>query len=180
MDNQQRNGTDTMSRRKLLAAFGMAGAAVVTGGALLHPTKGLSSSVAASVYGPDCCDELAQAIGNLEQFRPHDPDVISKLKNETVERAVNLKWFGAKGDGVTDDTAAWESAVAAVPPGGSLYVPPADQAYYSANGFQCDRDDITIFGAGPRSHLTTAAQKITLHLGIRRERCVGATYGFTL
>lgn len=36
---------------------------------------------------------------------------------------INLRWFGAKGNGTTDDTAAINAWLAAIPPGGRGYVP---------------------------------------------------------
>lgn len=154
-----------VSRRKLLASLGLTGAVVASAGLLASPRLPFANAsflgVTGQVYDPSC----QQLIGDMQLFRPEDEDLIHKMKNESVERAVNLKWFGAKGDGVTDDTAAWNAAMEAVPPGGSLYVPPSEEAYYSASGFVCNRDDITIFGSGSGSRLKAGAQKNTLLLG---------------
>jgi len=37
---------------------------------------------------------------------------------------INVRAFGAKGDGITDDTAAFRKAIANVPPGSTIFVPP--------------------------------------------------------
>lgn len=52
--------------------------------------------------------------------------VAAYVRAETVQRHYNLKWFGAKGDGTTDDTAAITKAYAKITAngGGTLYVPP--------------------------------------------------------
>src|SRR5262249_319357 len=42
---------------------------------------------------------------------------------QTFGGLIDLRAFGAKGDGVTDDTAAVKAAIAAVPRGGALFVP---------------------------------------------------------
>lgn len=162
-DNNNGEKNQLFSRRKLLASIGMASLAGVSGAALLS-AKGYSSTVADSTYGKPF-QGIYELIGDPEMFRPGDPDVIRKMKQESTERAVNLKWFGAKGDGVTDDTEAWNAAIRAVPSGGALFVPPSEGAYFSPNGFVCNRDDITIFGTGQGSRLLAGPQKNTLFLG---------------
>lgn len=50
---------------------------------------------------------------------------LTKATYSMIENApVNVQDFGAVGDGVTDDTAAFLAAVAATPDGGVLYLPP--------------------------------------------------------
>lgn len=60
-------------------------------------------------------------INNFKQ--PIGVTFIDKLNNELLQRSVNVKWFGATGDGVTDDTAAIQAAIDSLPNGGTVYVP---------------------------------------------------------
>ena len=48
-------------------------------------------------------NRLARDFGNMDDFRPDKVSMIDKMMDEFGERALNVKWFGAKGDGVTDD-----------------------------------------------------------------------------
>lgn len=48
--------------------------------------------------------------------------------------AINVKWFGAKGDATTDDYASIVAAVTATPVGGQIYFPPAATGYAVSAG----------------------------------------------
>ncbi len=55
---------------------------------------------------------LSAQIGKNSNFRSWDKSLIDKMANESAERGINVKWFGAIGDGVTDDTQAFIDAIA--------------------------------------------------------------------
>lgn len=52
-----------------------------------------------------------------------DPTVYSGIIQDMGGAVYNLYAYGAQGDGVTDDTDAVDAAIAAVPDGGTLYIP---------------------------------------------------------
>lgn len=69
-----------------------------------------STSAAATNYGTVFKDGNESATGRW-------------LRVARIDGPINLKWFGVKGDGVTDDTARIVSAMGQVGAGGVLYVP---------------------------------------------------------
>nr|DAX04391.1 MAG TPA: tail fiber protein [Bacteriophage sp.] len=61
-----------------------------------------------------------------------------------IEGAVNVKQFGAKGDGTTDDTAAIQNAINAIPKtGGILYFPPGKYIQGDGTGLDYQPGDTT-------------------------------------
>ena len=71
---------------------------------------------------------------------------MSPLRVRELEPIVNVKWFGAKGDGVTNDTAAIQAALtAAVSGSGVVFLP---RGTYATNADLIPGHNITIRGAG--------------------------------
>ena len=75
---------------------------------------------------------LLSRLGIFSSFRDWDFSILEKVKNEFEERGVNVKWFGAKGDGVTDDTLSIQSAINT---GLSVFLPPGKYNVKELNGF---------------------------------------------
>lgn len=88
---------------------------------------------AASAY-PDLPTRLDKQIGKNTDFRSFESDksFMTRVYNESAERGVNVKWFGAKGDGVTDDTLSIQSAINT---GLSVFLPPGKYNVKELNGF---------------------------------------------
>jgi hypothetical protein len=53
-------------------------------------------------------------VGNIANFKASGSSVIDKILNEFTDRGVNVRWFGAKGDGINDDTQAFKDAISFV------------------------------------------------------------------
>ena len=75
---------------------------------------------------------LLSRLGIFSSFRDWDYSILEKVKNEFEERGVNVKWFGAKGDGVTDDTLSIQSAIDT---GFSVFLPPGKYNVKELKGF---------------------------------------------
>lgn len=83
---------------------------------------------------------------------------LTKAYNRMIEGAVvNVKDFGAIGDGVTDDSSAIVSALAAVASGGTVYFPAG--TYYISSNININQSNLTIEGNGIAkiTHDTTAS-----------------------
>jgi parallel beta-helix repeat protein len=176
MSNDHKTSERTISRRKLLAALGMTGAAAAIYGTSVGKGVAAGSSVLKGTYGSgessggdftvmsttDYCvgmtiaelraltsprTDIMYYVTNPDQEGPfvYDPtDATTPDNTGTVlvstsgarfkriredESFVNVKWFGAKGDGVTDDTAAIRQAVGNG--GVTVYIP---EGTYMING----------------------------------------------
>lgn len=75
---------------------------------------------------------LLSRLGIFSSFRNWDYSILEKVKNEFTERGVNVKWFGAKGDGVTDDTLSIQKAIDT---GFSVFLPPGKYNVKELKGF---------------------------------------------
>lgn len=72
---------------------------------------------------------------------------LTKVSYSMIEGApINVLDFGAVGDGTTDDFLAFQSAVAALPNGGTIYIPPGTYVTNSFFEFICD--NISFVGSG--------------------------------
>jgi hypothetical protein len=88
-------------------------------------------------------------------------DAIQKPDGTIFELQVNAKVFGAKGDGVTDDTAAIQAAIDSLTAGGEVYFPPG--TYNISAALNLSTQSVVLRGASRFACLirqTTASAKI--------------------
>lgn len=225
MNEEHPNRSDSISRRKLLASMGAAGASFAVGG-LLH-ARALDpepqGNVSDSVYGsgfknnggnangirsvaeqvveekvPPMIQDLAPPLmaalldesclqtitiadmrlmaaaptadlyvvtdeGKEGIFRYDPLDTTTPDNTGTVivtaygarfkriheGRGVNVKWFGAAGDGLTDDTAAIQAAMDGMPEGGIVFFP--DGTYRTTSKLIVKHRNVMLSGTGKRS-----------------------------
>ncbi|MGX6395179.1 glycosyl hydrolase family 28-related protein [Lactiplantibacillus pentosus] len=88
--------------------------------------------------------QMDELLGSLTDFKPTGSNLIDKLNNEFNDRGVNVKWFGAVGDGKTDNVDAINAAIkAAQDNGGKVYFP---SGIYLTSGINIVLKNITIAG----------------------------------
>jgi len=75
---------------------------------------------------------------------------------------INVIDFGARGDGLHDDTAAILQALAVVKPGGTLFFPPTGQHYLISQTIALNRSDVRVLGRGATLKLQPATGRIHL------------------
>jgi hypothetical protein len=66
---------------------------------------------------------------------------------------VNVRHYGAKGDGATDDSRAIQSALDAADPGGTVYFPATAKSYYTSTCLR-PKSHTTLLGDGPKSEIS--------------------------
>lgn len=90
--------------------------------------------------------QMDELLGSLTSLKPIGSNLIDKLNNEFSSRAVNVQWFGAKGDGSHDDLAAINQAIAATNPGTKIVFPAGN---YKISGNVMIDKKVTLLGTKP-------------------------------
>ncbi|KAF1295190.1 hypothetical protein BAU15_05410 [Enterococcus sp. JM4C] len=106
--------------------------------------------------------ELLSRLGLFNRFRAWDFSVIEKMENEFAEREFNVKWFGAKGGLVEDDTDAIQAAIdKAAENGGGIVLLPLE-SYRITHALRM-KDNVVLKGQGSQMWETNAQRtKIVL------------------
>lgn len=90
--------------------------------------------------------QMDELLGSLTSFKPTGSNLIDKLNNEFNSRAVNVQWYGAKGDGSHDDLAAINQAISAANPGTKIVFPAGN---YKISGNVMIDKKVTLLGTKP-------------------------------
>ncbi|WP_025811531.1 glycosyl hydrolase family 28-related protein [Komagataeibacter kakiaceti] len=104
-----------------------------------------------------CQNAAACVLSTLIQYSPSWAQATERTLLLRLEDTVSVKDFGAKGDGVTNDDAAIQNALAAIcarspNPGGELFFPAGDYVVSAATGHSIPCPGVTIRGTGGGAH----------------------------
>jgi Pectate lyase superfamily protein len=96
--------------------------------------------------------------------------ILGQRLKRTIQGFINVKWFGARGDSVTDETDAFNEALSATHlQKQNLYIPAGIYSCNKIDKNQCilsfdagTLDNITIYGDGPNSKITTSSNSSSL------------------
>lgn len=213
LDQDQPGETDVkVSRRKLLTAFGMAGAAIAAGSMLQVSSTVFGKeggSVTESVYGDlngkgkvpilKAADlVVSTTIAEIRANTSPDPEFLyfvrdegkeghfrvdladttsadntgtivvaasgTRFKRLMVDDTIDVRWFGAKGDGTTDDTEAIRGTIAYVsssfPGGGVVYFP--NGKYRITDGFTLTGQKVSLLGTKAELFLDNTSDTVTV------------------
>lgn len=102
----------------------------------------------------DLSTTLAGSLGTLANFKASGTTLVDKVVTELTERQINVKWYGAIGDGTSDDSAAINAAIeAASAIKGTVFVPAGkyllthDLVFKSNIVFEMDHNAV-LYGPG--------------------------------
>ncbi|WP_455386462.1 glycosyl hydrolase family 28-related protein [Lactiplantibacillus pentosus] len=88
-------------------------------------------------------DQMDKLVGTLSDFKMAGTTVADKVNGEFEDRGVNVKWFGAVGDGVTDDTAALQDVFNKYD---KIFMPAGN--YVITKTLIIKKSNLTIYGQG--------------------------------
>lgn len=97
---------------------------------------------------------------NLQDYK----DDLNALNTELASKSVNVKNYGAKGDGVADDTSAVQNAINSIAAGGILFLPKG--IYVISAPLEITNSNIMFLGAGKGNTIIkqTTSNKISIYI----------------
>jgi len=84
---------------------------------------------------------------------------------------INVRWFGATGNGTSDDTSAINAAISACPSGGEIYFPAG--TYRITSTLTITANDITLLGAKFKSTINAVSCTAVTFSGARSPKVIG-------
>jgi parallel beta-helix repeat protein len=97
-----------------------------------------------TVSGDDTLLVLQDSSGAVKQITASDFSAVQ----QSPQGVINVKWFGAKGDGVTDDTTAIQNAINSATANQAVYFPTSSGSYIVTSQLTIPVNYLTIFGFG--------------------------------